>query len=428
MVEQNRFATCMATSGHSRSWPARLCIILAAAIVIGLTPSSALALDNSPPYQMIEPGMFPQPGPGLPSPSRVFGKELSFDGDVTVAGAAFVSAPGQVTAWDGYGGVADGVVLNPVGAPVGPYQIDALANHADTLFMPLLEDRSHLIFSVASHGHLISGGQTPGIVPSVGPLATTSGLILGGAAELSYELGAISPRSQRMGVWATRDEILAGYSFDDIDALELWGPDPQMVLPGETASAAGDSDKFSIKDDYSVLGPGGAYAVWNKGNRPATPGYLLHSDLMTAISPLMGWVGATAPASEVVDLDALMVLNAIGTNPDVFDAGDRILLSLRQIVDGQGGFLATGSELIILTHNGTQGISAEFLYHNGHLWDKEWAMANLQIQVDGPTPMFLQLDINALEAASVPEPGTLLAGALLAGLGGMAMRRRRAVG
>ncbi len=404
----------------------RLAALFVALVGMLLLAPGSHALDLSPPYQMPSGSRLPQAGAGLPRPTQVFGKEFSHDNDFSVLGPNAIASPGQVVAWDGNGGVAEGVLLRPVHTTDGPFEIDALANHADTLFVPLLEDRTHLIFSVAAEASALSGAPGRMSVPSVGPLVTTSGLVLGGAAELSYELGTISPNPQRTGVWATRDQIVQGATFTDIDALELWGPDPQMVLPGETAAAQGDSDKFSIESDASLLGPGGvAYAIWNKGNRPAMPGYLLHSDLVEAVAPLLGWTDLDSPNSADVDVDALMVLNAIGTNPDLFDGGDQVLVSLRQIANPNGGFYTTGSELILLTHDGND-IVASFLRHNGHLWDKEWALQNMVYDSGTQLPPVL-LDINVLEAASVPEPATVAValGSLFAGW--LSLRRRRQV-
>ena len=398
-----------------------LSVSLMASMVLA---SSSLGLSLGPPYQMIGPARLPQEGTGLPKPTQVFGKEFSHDGDFSVVGPTATPSPGQVIAWDGYGGVAEGLLLRPVGTTGGPYELDALANHADTLFNSLVNDRTHLIFSIDSAAAPLAGGDFKFQVPSTGPLVTTSGLVLGGAAELSFERGLISSHPQRVGVWATRDEIIQGATFTNIDALELWGPDPQRVLPGETAEETGDSDKFSIKSDASLLGPGGAYAIWNKGNRPATPGYLLHADLYEAVAPLLGWNDLDFPDPEDIDVDALMVLNAIGTNPDLFDEGDQVLVSLRQVVNPNGGFYTTGSELILLTHTGAE-ITASFLFHNGHLWDKQFALDHLVYD----HPEFgvpLLLDLNVLEAASIPEPAAIIAGIwlLLIGWSWLSLRRR----
>lgn len=417
-----------ARRGRGMAGPANQFLTLAATALVVLSgvllpANESRGLDTSPPYQMLDSSPLPKAGSGLPRPTNVFGKEFSHDNDFSVLGPNTEPSPGQVIAWDGYGGVAEGVLLRPVSTTDGPFEIDALANHADTLFTSLLQDQTHLIFSVAAEASTLTGGSSRLSVPSVGPLVTTSGLVLGGAAELSYELGAISPRAQRTGVWATRDQIVQGATFTDLDALELWGPDPQMVLPGETAAAQGDSDKFSIESDASLQGPGGAYAIWNKGNRPAMPGYLLHADLVEAVAPLLGWTDADSPNSADVDVDALMVLNAIGTNPDVFDSGDQVLVSLRQIANPSGGYYTTGSEFILLTHTGTD-IVGSFLRHNGHVWDKEYALANMVYDSGTQLPPVL-LDINALEAASIPEPATVALGLASLLAGWLTLGRRR---
>lgn len=381
---------------------------LAVAVIVmmgylGMAPAG-WALDGAPPYSVAPPTAFPQPGTGLPRPSQVPGKEFSHNGDLSVAGVALQGSLGQVVAWDGQGGVADSITLRPLGPNgVAWYEIDALANHADTLFDAILEDTSHLLFSVSQQATGLAGEGAQNIVPSAGPMTTTSGLVLGGAAEISYELGTISPSAARFGVWATQSQLLLGANVTDIDALELWGPDSMNVPPGGTAM--GDSDKFSIAGDASVAPNGaGPFAIWNTGSRPSAPGYLLHSDLVDAIEGLMGWDDQYRPDPALVDIDALMIHDQAGTNPDQFDTGDRVLLSLRQIPDDNGGFFATGSEFILLQRT-AQGFEASFLMHNGHLWDKQYALDNLVVDF-GTSGLFL-LDINALEAASVPEPASL---------------------
>src|SRR5690554_3733595 len=82
------------------------CAFVAATLLAGAPAGKAL--DGSPPYSMAGPMSFPRNGPGLPSPTTVFGKEFSHDGDFSVLASDPTSSAGQVVAWDGLGGVAEG--------------------------------------------------------------------------------------------------------------------------------------------------------------------------------------------------------------------------------------------------------------------------------------------------------------------------------
>ena len=92
----------------------------------------------------------------------------------------------------------------------------------------------------------------------------------------------------------------------------------------------------------------------------------------------------------------------------IFSTGeDAILFSIRQIIDpnDSDGFYATGSELFVVEAPPNIGdpTTYSFLMHGGHAWDHQWTLDNMKAGADGR-----QLDLNALEAVSTPEPNTML--------------------
>lgn len=360
------------------------------ALAILLPIQSALATPYNNPGPFVMPFPVPSAVIGPPAAAHVPGKELSYDTagptTLTVAAASAVD-PEQVTDWDGWGGTADG--LDYTSVQFGGRQIDALANFYDTLILPLLDNQVHLVFSVdqSTTQPVLAGGVT-----------LSGGQTIGGAGELSYELaGPQTPASQ--AVWATSAEINADGPAD-VDAVELWGPEPSPGL-------AGDANKFSLESDYdsydAVL-PGDAVSVWNANGTP----FLRQSMVVGLVTSLLGTSASISPQDlpALVDVDALMVQNMPGASPNVFDAitpygPDVIVFSIRQIADGSG-YYATGSELFVMYGDGTGG----FLSHGGHLWDRNYALTSLGFDMgNGLTGV---IDIDALEAVAAPEPSGLL--------------------
>jgi hypothetical protein len=296
-------------------------------------------------------------------------------------------------------------------------QIDAIANRGDFAYFELKADDAHLVFSVDDSYTLYSLGlPSPAFVPAAGPIAISNGNIIGGAGELSVELavfGGANPVDTQM-LWAAQMDINGMPLPDDVDGVEVWGPEP----PGA------DADKYSLDVDASSLGilPGGdGVSVWNGSGSP----YIAHSLIVGAVASLLG----TSVEPEAINLDALMVQDVVGDD-DLFEegaagvGGDEIIFSIRQIPDPADptGYYATGSELFVLNADGT----VSFLFHGGHVWDKAYAVGAFDVWFLDPNN-FGVIDINAIEAIgerSVPEPASVMMLVLL-GLASLQLCRRR---
>ena len=357
-------------------------------------------------------GPFPGFGPGLITPFGVGGKEYSHDFDSSTIGAIGSPPPfdpQQIVAWDGIGGtvdVTDYTGTRPSWTPDD--QMDAIANRGDFAYVEVKTEIAHLIFSIDDMSFAYPGGLGgPAIlapVPSTGPVLTPVGPI-GGAGELSFELGtAFGALPSTVGTWATQPTINGMPFPDDIDGVEVWGPEPPLA----------DADKYSL--DMDIFS---GTSVWNGSGSP----YIPHAAIVGAVISLLG----PDVEPDAINLDALMVHDILG-DPDRFDGdaagglvGDEIIFSIRQIPSAgdPSGYYATGSELFILPAFGP----ASFLKHGGHLWDKAYALG--AFNVGGPNAPHV-LDVNAIEAVgefAVPEPASL--SLILLGLSASLGGRRR---
>jgi hypothetical protein len=382
-------------------------------------------------------------GPGLAKPSVVPGKEYSHDLDTNTAPPGGGLDPQQVIAWDGSGGTADG--LDYSGSRLNYQnddQVDALANRGDHLFTQVigsaaLPDTAHLVFSHDDEisvyfggGPPVGGGFTPfdlGPARAGGPFIVSGGAI-GGTGEISYEKATAFAPPSTMGVWATQNDINGMPNPDDIDGLELWGPEPAFKA---------DAEKYSLDVDFFS-----GVSIWSYDipTSVSTP-YVTHNQIVNAVTALLGPVpgGAVLPfptfidGNDAINLDALMVQDIIddGAGPDTFDRnpgaqGDRILFSIRQIVNPNDpdGYYATGSEIFVL--DASLPNNPQYLFHGGHLWDQAYSLANLRITPNYIDGGYAVIDLNALEAISegvVPEPSALLL--LIAGVAAAVFARRR---
>lgn len=391
--------------------------LFCAAALLAATPAMATI-----PYTPIAlpPAATPGLGPGLSAPATVFGKEYSHDLDETTTAGGGIADPQQVIAWDGIGGTADGLDYSGTRPSYAPDdQVDATANHADALFNPLRRDYAHLIFS---HDNQISTySSTPGApgssfspttIPSAGPIPLSNGMSIGGAGELSYELAGVFAPPSSMGTWATQAEVNGSPAPEDVDGVELWGPEP---------GTTGDADKYSLQVDFfsggATGGPG--TSVWNLSGTP----YISQASIAAAVTSLLGPVGSGVlpyptfiDGQDAINVDALMVRDTVGEN-DSFDRnpdgspGDQIIFSIQQIPDPSDpdGYYATGSELFVMDASlGVAGTT--FLRHGGHLWDHAHALSDLVISPNFTDGRYGVIDINAIEAIGelvVPEPTTV---------------------
>lgn len=356
-------------------------------------------------------GPFPGFGPGLITPFSVGGKEYSHDLDATTIGAIASPPPAdpqQIIAWDGIGGtvdVTDYTGTRPTWTPED--QMDAIANHGDFAYKEVKTEIAHLVFSIddMSFAYPAGLGAAPALVPvpSTGPIATPVGLI-GGAGEISFELGtSFGALPSTVGTWATQPDVNGMPFPDDVDGVEVWGPEPPLA----------DADKYSLSPDVFS-----GTSVWNGSGTPYIPQAAIAGAVISLLGP------DTDP--DLIDLDALMVQDIAG-DPDLFDdgivgPGDEIIFSIKQIPSAGDptGYYATGSELFVLPAFGP----ASFLSHGGHLWDKGYALSAFNV---GGLNTPHVLDVNAIEAVgeySIPEPATL--SLLLLGASTCLRIRRRA--
>lgn len=371
-----------------------------------------LAVGTQPynnPGPFTEPWLSPTGAPSLPSPAKVPGKEYSHNLDSTTIGAVGAPPPAdaeQVIDWDGLGGTMDGIDYSDSSRPDYPVegQVDALANFADTLFQETLDDKAHLVFSISSTTtDLLS--HSPVNISSSAPIALTNGQTIGGAGELSFELAGAYAAPSSQGLWANQATINAMPGPTDLDALELWGPEPDL---SSDPLLLGDSNRYSLENDADS-----GVSVWlhkkNPDNSYTSLPYVSHSLVVAAVVNQLGPAAGIdeQELASLIDVDALMAYDMPGTNTREFDGldpvdgpWDRILFSIRQIVD-TNGYYATGSEIFWLDASGASG----FLHHGGHDWDRTYAFSHFFISTD--EGFRAVIDINALEAvAAIPEPCT----------------------
>lgn len=165
-----------------------------AVVVAGALGAGCLAWADPPFTQTPD----PQPilwGCDFQWPWQTIGKECTTQpNNVNYAHA---SAPGQILAWDGIGGVKDSTLVRTV-LPGGTvmYQLDALANHGDALYREVIADAATLLVSV-------TGDKPPGAYQGGGQGGWPATV---NREHIWYETpnGNCTPRG---GVWARTDDI-----------------------------------------------------------------------------------------------------------------------------------------------------------------------------------------------------------------------------
>jgi hypothetical protein len=290
----------------------------------------------------------PVAGAYVPPPWRVPGKEYTDRVDIDDTSAA---DPHQLLFFNGSGAVLDsfdyGDALN---TPPGD-EVDALASDIDELFTEALNNTSHLLVSVS------------------------------GSANVYYEhvTGAV-------GLWATPAHINeAGVA--DIDALEVWGAEPNNP---------GDALNFSLLGD-----PSEPLLLATNGNDNGN-GYVLHGRRVS-VWHLNRFDDLTVPLIYADDIAA-----AIG-RPDLADLVDVDAMMLYAPNVGIGEFETLVFSISpIDQYDGGEiwvwdGVNpATFLDHGGHQW-------NTAFDVAGTFDLSSE-DVDALETVStdVPEPAAWL--------------------
>lgn len=367
---------------------------IVAAVAAGfalLNLASRAAAD--PPY--VPQGPFPSVviGDTVPPPTDVFGKEYSTH-TPGVFGSGdedhfHAKVPEQVLNWDGVGGTYNG--SNFYGSRFTsdppdtiPREVDALANKTDALFHEVIGDVSHLIFSVDDDGAVYYEKRVTGAG----------------------------------GVWAPPPAVDAPHPPEDLDALEVWGPEPPPLSPPDPAFV-GDGNRYSL-EDFGPLGipdPLGV-SVWDvSGGLPATPLWLT-GEIAASIAIATG--GVVQVPIDLINLDGMMTFSTTEDDP-LGGPGipvDELLFTVDPIAPAAGPGL-DGGEIFVAKRTGGIGgpITAGFLFHGGHFWDTAFPVA--------ATFGLRSENVNALESITgVPEPASAVL-AVLAMVGLVGLRRRR---
>lgn len=379
---------------------------------------------------------FPPPGAAGGDPNLV---------NIDDHNAFGVPDPLQVVSWDGLPGGPEGnsgsVDAFDYGSPGFNFpegQVDALANRYDALFSHVVRNEATLLFSVTAD---VAG-------TAAAPVAK---------AHVHFEDPAGPDAASPGDVWALIETGSAGpgpgpgvnhHVVEDLDALEVWGPEPPSHENGDTPVVEGylggpggtptaDADRFSLDLDAASGVSVWAYDIPSTFVSP----WVLHSDIVAAVETLfLGPEGRFDDETRRrIDVDGTMARDIGVASPTaaLWDVGDELLFTIDPVMGGvaldpTGAPFAAppidGGEIMHLiktapgTGPGTFSIS--FLSHGGHLWDTAFDVSG--------TFGYLFEDVDALEAVGTltgdmdtptPEPTSLI----LAGLAmvGISCSRRR---
>jgi|688.fasta_scaffold74948_8 hypothetical protein len=344
----------------------------------------------------IPPGPFVSPAPGLhlPLPVNVPGKEVSFGNIPALEGdrdQLFVSVPGQAVFFDGVRKPPQPGLRNAWN--FDGLQVDAMANIQDVLFQAVKNNSTWLLFSVQNdrYGNAIFAEAPGGTIClwSINGCKTTNNTpeVVG---EYFAGFGALLKNgnpSDELDSSPTYPVTADGHLID-VDGLEVWGPEPDLGYNPSTNDPASDANVFSAEGDsgFSVkCRTAGVCHTYTQSEIAAAIG---RSDLATSI-----------------DVDGLMT-NLSGT----LDPGGlpylKMLFSVRPI----GGL--DGAE--IWDWSGVPGDLAVPLIHGGHAWDTAFDLRDKLIAEGfgdmalSTTPLGQDVNLDAIEAASVPAPLPLL--------------------
>ncbi|MBD2620415.1 PEP-CTERM sorting domain-containing protein [Microcystis flos-aquae FACHB-1344] len=368
-------------------------------LLLGVTvaPSQVLAGPFVPQGPFVQPA----PGPHIPWPKNVPGKEYSdrFDKDTQEPP---VLDPEQNIYWDGNGGRQD--AFDYSGSRSGDTdparEVDALANHQDALFWDVIANQAALLFSTGSTTLLLPG-DSRATVYNASPAYNQLGIHE--KSVLSESIGG------GIGFWAKPPEIdQAG--VNDLDGLEVWG--------GLADPTPDDADVYSLLGDPLINGT--RTSLWYYNGGVSNP-YLDAAQIAAAINR-----PDIANLANIIDLDGLMVWD--GGNIGQWDNSDAILFSVMPIDANLDGIITPninggdidGGEI----WHWQFGQAAQFLNHGGHLWDTAFNVRQATGAVNE--------NIDALEAVAsshngprIPEPSTVISLLTLGTLGAASTLKRK---
>jgi hypothetical protein len=371
----------------------RLALTACLAAFVGTPALLGSGAAKAQPYgDPIPPGpfVFPVPSPKLPLPVHVPGKEVSFGNLPAMEGdrdQLFVSEPGQAVFFDGVRTLPQSGLRNAWN--FDGLQVDALANIQDVLFQAVRNDSTWLLFSVQNDRY---GNAIFAEAPRTGKICLWS--IKGCKStnntpevvgEYFARFGALLKNGNPSDVLdpSTTYPVTADGHLIDVDGLEVWGPEPDLGYNPVTNDPASDANVFSAEGD----------STFSVKCRTANT---CHTYLPAEIAVAIG----LDPASPI-DVDGLMT-NLSGT----LDPGGlpylKMLFSVRPI----GGL--DGAE--IWDWSGVPGDLAVPLIHGGHAWDTAFDLRGKLIAEGfgdmalSTTPLGQDVNLDAIEAASVPAP------------------------
>jgi len=286
----------------------------------------------------------------------------------------------QNIAWDGLGNAWDTFDYDGMDDPEGE-QVDALANIQDLLFFEVIQD------------------QVPMVLSFTGPP------VWGPEGDIYYQTNGAPYQT---GVWASGPvDINQAFPPDDVDGLEIWGPEVQPDLAGGPGTGD-DANLYSLTGDPGL--GGGRVSVWQYDqNTGASAMYMSYPTMASIVAAVTGVPEADLPD---LDLDAMMVfdmLGEIGTDNPYDPFVDNIMFSVR--ATGNAALILDGGEIFVNAPGNPGGPIQGFLIHGGELWDTAHTVG-LDFGVGTE-------EVNALEA--IPEPATLL----VLAFGGLGLLRRR---
>ncbi|NCS27745.1 MAG: PEP-CTERM sorting domain-containing protein [Microcystis aeruginosa F13-15] len=377
-------------------------LLFSSCLLLGVTvaPSQVLAGHFVPQGPFVQPA----PGPGIPGPKNVPGKEYSDRLDKDTQEPPVLD-PEQNIYWDGNGGRQN--TFDYSGSRAGDTdparEVDALANHQDALFWDVIANRAALLFSTGSTTLLLPGDSRAAVYnasPDYNQLGIHEKSVLFESIGGGIDFWAKPPEIDEAGV-------------NDLDGLEVWSSvsSTSSQYPSPADPTPDDADVYSLLGDPLINGT--RTSLWYYNGSVSTP-YLDAAQIAAAINR-----PDIANLADIIDLDGLMVWD--GGNIGQWDNSDAILFSVMPIDANLDGIITPninggdidGGEI----WSWRFGQAAQFLFHGGHLWDTAFNVRQATGAVNE--------NIDALEAVAVPEPSTFLSLLTLGTLGAASTLKRK---